>query len=75
MTAVTEWIRIEDRLPQEGIPVLVTWAHTGNCDIAVFREAQWIDSDGIDEGTEFDEPTHWMPLPEGPHTGDSEETA
>lgn len=68
-----EWISIKDRLPECGIPVLVTYLgyNTGkqHCDgiAAVDSGGMWGWWDGDDaEETVIVYITHWMPLPNPP---------
>jgi hypothetical protein len=67
---MSEWIAVSDRLPDEGQTVLVV---LGGYVRAAFRRttkyhknpekvAQW----QLLLGGVFDNPTHWMPLPEPP---------
>ena len=62
MTTANEWISVEERLPPEAEEVLVTWRGESGFAIAVFRE-KWREATS---DYEIVEPTHWMPLPEGP---------
>ena len=74
-----EWISVKDRLPEEGVEVLIYC----NPDIvqAVFSVGYWKGSfdvtdymnDGFvpdrricKQGSDYDYVTHWMPLPEPP---------
>ena len=77
---MNEWIRIEDRLPEEKKDVLVMF---GNGDMAVASMGIAKDDDGVytywsattDEGWITDctyKPTHWMSLPEPPKEVDDD---
>lgn len=62
-----EWISVDERLPEQGVPVLVyknrySEAY-GNMETAYFENGRWRGSCG-----EFI--THWMPLPEPPRKED-----
>jgi hypothetical protein len=78
---VTDWIRTEDRLPEEGQMV---WLHDGTNTWIGSREHEgdgwlWGNSygniwhngakwDGDCETDDDYKPTHWLPLPELPNT-------
>ena len=59
---VQEWISVKDRLPEMEQDVLV--ADNGFIAVWTFYGDYWEDSHGWWQ--EFDEVTHWMPLPEPP---------
>ena len=59
---VQEWISVKDRLPEKEQDVLV--ADNGFIAVWTFYGDYWEDSHGWWQ--EFDEVTHWMPLPEPP---------
>lgn len=71
---MNKWISVKDRLPEEEVPVLVTYLsyNTGEPitnSIAIFSEGEWYwytdpDNDYIEQGPVIVEITHWMPLPE-----------
>ncbi len=74
---MTQWISVEERLPEEGKSVLIWNKWVGDCDenphIAHWsywypkknvRELVWHES--FNEGYASYTPTHWMPLPERP---------
>ena len=67
---MSEWISVEDGLPEDGEWVLFCEAH-GSTDIAQFKQT----TDGrhnkrsgyfIDNNHEYIIPDYWMPLPEPP---------
>ena len=58
---MTNWIKCGDRMPEENIRVL-TYAE-GRIEIAQRDEMGWYSSE---LWFDFDEVTHWMPLPEPP---------
>ncbi|MBR5202681.1 MAG: DUF551 domain-containing protein [Clostridia bacterium] len=61
---ITEWISVKDRLPEEGIDVLVYDDDTDMFFIAWYDETldKWLNADN---GRLFGV-THWMPLPNPP---------
>lgn len=71
---MNKWISVKDRLPEEEVPVLVTYLsyNTGEPiadSIAIFSEGEWYwytdpDNDYIEQGPVIVEITHWVPLPE-----------
>lgn len=71
---MTEWISIEDRLPELWSLCIVT--NGNHVDIALFSDRGWkghtllwdFESDGISEESR-QSPTHWMPLPAPPEEG------
>ena len=62
-----EWISVEDRLPEEGLSVLVGWTGSTDCAIALQNRDKWTShwNDTCFSGDE-EPPTHWQPLPEPP---------
>jgi hypothetical protein len=58
---MSEWISVEDEMPQSGKEVLVY-------DYGIYRCTFW--SHITDEWDCFDEPSHWMPLPDPPGEGE-----
>ncbi len=71
---MSEWIRVEDRMPPDGEWVIVAAKDSAGkkfveCDIRWCSEDQeWQYFDGSDGwvGSFHDEVTHWMPIPEPP---------
>ena len=71
---MSEWISVNDRLPENYIPVIVYCQNFGGI---IFYDGQHID-DGELVGWESDgdcgyptlDVTHWMPLPEPPRASD-----
>lgn len=62
----TEWISVNDRLPEKGIVVIVyapTLVLTG-----YMNNEQWYQYMNAGEGDMLLKVTHWMPLPEPPPT-------
>jgi hypothetical protein len=66
------WIPVSERLPEEGVSVLVWLADRSRAVVAYRRDKWW---DGTDEELNFhsytkvddaEAPTHWMPLPPEP---------
>jgi hypothetical protein len=74
----SKWISVKDRLPEEGVPVLIVYDCCGEPDIDVMKRyhGQTIYESGevFDYPNHFrgprgfltDDVTHWMPLPEPP---------
>ncbi len=68
---MTDWISVDERLPEKETPVLV-WAAwdsaTASQLVAQWREWEgapyWVDS--MNGEYQIVGVTHWMPLPEGP---------
>ena len=57
---MSEWISIDDKLPEENMDVRVYEPEVGQC-------VAWLDDgDFYALGVNFVEPTHWMPLPDPP---------
>ncbi len=75
-----EWIKVEDRLPEDGHDVLVYHSDDFHITVGCFESSNvsfYIESDGskfyTDSGWETEIPwaqkgpvTHWMPLPSPP---------
>lgn len=62
---MSEWISVEDRLPDELESVLVS--RNGNvCNMFLHGGIWKPDGYGIRVTHAFDDVTHWMPLPEPP---------
>jgi len=55
---MSEWISVEDRLPEQDVDVLFYWKGDG-CQIDCIEDAD----NPLDWAYE---PTHWMPLPSPP---------
>jgi len=82
VVAVPEWISVDDRLPDEGTDVLALRLGK-QCIAAIFVEVQsyeeggrriryWDDPNDDGQGWEWDEVTHWMPLPAVPGAAPSQ---
>nr|DAE38732.1 MAG TPA: Protein of unknown function (DUF551) [Bacteriophage sp.] len=70
---VTQWISVEDRLPEPGVPVLVNYIGTDELPhadgVVAWTDwgALWWEGSLADSESEVTVPiTHWMPLPEAP---------
>lgn len=70
---VPQWISVEDRLPEPGVPVLVNYIGTDELPsadgVVVWTDwgALWWEGSLADSESEVTVPiTHWMPLPPGP---------
>lgn len=72
---MSEWISVKDRLPESGVPVLVTFVGYTDNKLHSDGVARWEpDLNGYNGGWEWTldfsdatvEITHWMPLPEPP---------
>ena len=75
---VPQWISVEDRLPEPGVPVLVNYIGTDGLPYAdgvvawTDWGALWWEGSLADSESEVTVPiTHWMPLPEAPEDGES----
>lgn len=73
---VPQWISVEDRLPEPGVPVLVNYIGTDGLPYAdgvvawTDWGALWWEGSLADSESEVTVPiTHWMPLPEAPEEG------
>lgn len=55
------WVRVEDRLPDEGVPVLTYGAGRLRTGYNMWGDMEWDDDDYYCESI-----THWQPLPEPP---------
>lgn len=69
----TRWVPVTERLPEEGVPVLINYIGTDGeiyaDGVAVWAECGcfWWEGSLADCDTEVAVPiTHWMPLPEAP---------
>lgn len=69
----TRWIPVTERLPEEGVPVLINYIGTDGevyaDGVAVWRECGcfWWEGSLADCEEDVAVPiTHWMPLPDGP---------
>ena len=66
---MSEWIRVKDRMPEEGVDVLVYGS--------VYAERNGIDVDYVDKSGDFyyydEHVTHWQYLPEPPESEDDAE--
>ena len=64
-----EWIPVDDRLPEEGVTVLITW--NGKIDLGKYEEREWwwLAEAFCDYWKEAGDVVAWMPLPE-PYKGD-----
>lgn len=64
---MSEWISVEDRLPQEGVKVLTLdkWGHIRDRNLQKYwtGDKAYFRPDGMEPGRDI---THWMPLPEPP---------
>ena len=74
---VPQWISVEDRLPELGVPVLVNYIGTDELPsadgVVVWTDwgALWWEGSLADSESEVTVPiTHWMPLPEAPKEGE-----
>ena len=69
-----EWIRVEDRLPEDGVQVLIyskLLRHDGLVEIVSPRRAIYHGDGHWTSLVSFDyKPTHWMPLPDPPEADD-----
>ena len=80
---MSEWISVEDRLPDESVSVLVKQAYCDEIMIAFLRSEFWIEqceNESVNgdawvdtticrlSSPEYDRITHWMPLPEPPES-------
>lgn len=69
-----EWISVKDRLPNDGVSVLVTVDLKHRKFVGVFfhhkhplhDEKKWISESQPDYDYGYENVTHWMPLPEPP---------
>lgn len=63
---VPKWIGVEERLPEDEIPVLVGYSRNLDGFISIgyldHEDMRWCGIDGI----RIARPSHWMPLPEPP---------
>lgn len=73
-TFTPQWISVGDRLPEDGVGVLVcdnflpeinSLGENMNLSVASIYNGEWEDYNG-DAHTYADNITHWMPLPEPP---------
>ena len=72
MVAMSQWIPVSERLPEDGVDVLVSWGTPeGELLIAHWRadEREWFDDEG--KRVPAVGVTHWMPLPEPPRASDA----
>ena len=58
---MSEWISVKDRLPEDGLEVLV-FCDGRICVMDMYGTDWWCEGYHWDG----DRPTHWMPLPEPP---------
>ena len=75
LAAVPEWVSVEERLPECGVPVLVCVVNIKRhpaeqlCGVDVYDGSKWLEASKDWKYV----PTHWMPLPEPPkETKDNE---
>lgn len=75
---VPQWISVEDRLPEPGVPILVNYIGTDGLPYAdgvvawTDWGALWWEGSLADSESEVTVPiTHWMPLPPVPKDGES----
>ena len=55
-----EWVSVNDRLPEENVPVLV-WESQGFAYVDIYKDGVWV------IGTpNLSKLTHWMPIPDPP---------
>ena len=59
------WVRVEDGLPDEGVPVLVFMSY-GKTDVCHLRGNYWVQSVRPEHSN--GSVTHWQPLPQPPKT-------
>ena len=71
------WISVEDKLPEEKTPVLVTWigingkVHSDAVAAIIYGKWYWWEI-SVEDSLEFDDKctfaqiTHWIPLPKPP---------
>ena len=68
---MSEWISVEDRLPEDGVEVL---AYDTDHEIYALAERCLDSLRASDESTYYLRPTHWMPLPEPPSASEDVQT-
>ena len=56
----SDWIKVKDRLPEEGVWVLIS-QHNVNVGIGIYCRGKWYDD--MDSLIDVP-PTHWMLIPE-----------
>ena len=59
------WVKVEDGLPDEGVPVLVFMSY-GKTDVCHLRDNWWLQSVRPEHSN--GSVTHWQPLPQPPKT-------
>lgn len=73
--ALPRWIPVGERLPETGVDVLVKFPQ--NMAVASIDIGEWVVNSGDGWCTDINlaggekNPTHWMPLPQGPEEGES----
>lgn len=67
---MSDWIRVEDRLPEEGQRVIYYFHYVG---VHVGNYTKHVDEEGYEHAVFFspagwlsDDVTHWMPFPDAP---------
>lgn len=71
---VSRWISVEERLPEENQKCLVY--RDINADLKITTgiwHSEWKAFDGLRHGTRLEDTIAWMPLPEPPKEGDTNE--
>lgn len=61
------WISVEDKLPKDG-EYVATINTVGVKDVRLYSHGKWYSN----FGNEYDDITHWLPLPQAPKKGEQQ---
>ena len=61
-----QWIPVTERLPEKDRQHCIIWDGRDVCEAVYFKDSKWHWCDPIEEYFDYENVTHWMPLPQPP---------